>query len=61
MKIFLAGIMQGAHREAVLHEQLEHNWSVKFCSHEIYPDMAAFEAALADGRVRRRIREVLAT
>ena len=38
---------------------LEHNWSVKFCSHEIYPDGAAFEAALADGRVRQRIREVL--
>jgi hypothetical protein len=145
MKIFLAGIMQGSHREAVLHEQdyrsrlrqlmtlhwpeaevydpladhadsinyddvtgrevffrhnrmcrdvdvvlafvpqasmgtaiemweahqngraviaispLEHNWSVKFCSHEIYPDVDAFEAALADGRVRQRIGEVLAS
>lgn len=142
MKVFLAGIMQGSHREAVLHEQdyrarlkrllvshlpeaevydpledhgdsisyddhkgrdvffrhnrmcrevdlvlafvpeasmgtaiemweahqngrtviaispLEHNWSVKFCSHEIYPDWDAFEAALADGRVRQRVREV---
>ncbi len=142
MKIFLAGIMQGSHREPILHEQgyrtrikdllVEHipgvevydpladhgdsiaydddtgrevffghnrmcrevdavlafvpeasmgtaiemweahqngravlaisplaeNWSVKFCSHEIYPDMAAFETALAAGRVRQRIVEV---
>jgi hypothetical protein len=143
MKIFLAGIMQGSHREPVLHEQgyrtrikellVEHlpgvevydpladhgdsiayddetgrevffghnrmcrtvdavlafvpeasmgtaiemweahqngravlaispltdNWSVKFCSHEIYPDMEAFEAALAAGLVGQRIVEVL--
>ena len=143
MKIFLAGIMQGSHREAVLHEQdyrarlgrllathwpeaevydpladhgdsisyddhkgrevffrhnrmcrevdvvlafvpeasmgtaiemweahqngraviaispLAHNWSVKFCSHQIYPDVEAFEAALAAGGVHQRIRQVL--
>jgi hypothetical protein len=38
---------------------LDHNWSVKFCSHEIYPDMESFEAALISGRVRKRIAEVL--
>ncbi|NLF69754.1 MAG: hypothetical protein GX575_11955 [Candidatus Anammoximicrobium sp.] len=143
MKIFLAGIMQGSHREAVLHEQdyrirfkrllaahwpeaevydplenhgdsinyadhtgravflhhnrmcrevdalvafvpeasmgtaiemweayqhgravitispLKHNWAIKYCSHDIYPDVPTFEAALADGRVRQRICEVL--
>lgn len=46
-------------RAVIAISPLEHNWSVKFCSHEIYPDVAAFEAALADGRVRQRIREVL--
>jgi hypothetical protein len=39
---------------------LVHNWAVKFLSHALYPDLAAFEAALGDGRVAGRIREVLA-
>jgi hypothetical protein len=39
---------------------LEHNWAVKFCSHEIYSDLAAFETALAAGQVRQRIQEVIA-
>lgn len=38
---------------------LAHNWSVKFCSHEIYPNLETFEGALASGRVRERIAEVL--
>jgi len=38
---------------------LDHNWSVKFCSHEIYPDMESFEAALISGHVRKRVGEVL--
>lgn len=143
MKIFLAGIMQGSHREPVLHEQdyrsriaqlltqhipgvevydpladhgnsieyddvtgrevffrhnrmcrdvdavlafvpeasmgtaiemweahqhgrvviaispLEHNWAVRFCSHQVYPDMELFETALISGEVQRRIAEVL--
>lgn len=46
-------------RAVIAISPLERNWSVKFCSHEIYPDLPAFEAALADGRVRQRIREVL--
>jgi hypothetical protein len=45
-------------RAVIAISPLDHNWSVKFCSHEIYPDVAAFEAALADGRVRQLIREV---
>jgi hypothetical protein len=48
-------------RAVIAISPLEHNWSVKFCSHEIYPDLAAFEAALADGRVRQLICEVLAS
>jgi hypothetical protein len=34
---------------------LAHNWAIKFLSHAIYPDVAAFEKALADGDVRRLI------
>lgn len=45
-------------RAVIAISPLEHNWSIKFCSHEIYPDVAAFEAALADGRVQQLIREV---
>jgi hypothetical protein len=48
-------------RAVIAISPLEHNWSVKFCSHEIYPDVAAFEAALADGRVRQLICQVAAS
>lgn len=34
---------------------LVHNWTVKFCSHGVYPDVAAFEAALASGEIARII------
>ena len=34
---------------------LTHNWAVKFLSHAMYPDMAAFRAALASGEVRSTI------
>ena len=37
---------------------LEHNWAVKFLSHALYVDMPAFEAALENGEVADRIREV---
>ena len=40
---------------------LEHNWSVKFCSHQVYPNMESFEAALISGNVHRRIVEVLSS
>jgi hypothetical protein len=39
---------------------LIHNWTIKFCSHEVYPDLPSFEAALVSGRVRQRILEVIA-
>ena len=38
---------------------LKHNWAVKFLSHAIYADFAAFEAALHSGEVAKRIAEVL--
>ena len=47
-------------RAVIAISPLEHNWSVKFCSHEIYPDLDVFEAALVAGHVLERIREVLA-
>ena len=37
---------------------MEHNWAIKFLSHELYPDVEQFEAALKDGRLARRIDEV---
>jgi hypothetical protein len=38
---------------------LKHNWAVKFLSHELYEDFEAFEAAVRDGRLARRIGEML--
>ena len=40
---------------------LNRNWAVKFLSHEIYADFAAFQAAARDGRLARQIAEVLKT
>jgi len=37
---------------------LQHNWVVKFLSHELYPGIEAFQAALATGRLAQRIREI---
>jgi hypothetical protein len=37
-----------------------HNWAVRFLSHALYPDIEQFEAALADGRLARTIRQVRA-
>ena len=34
---------------------LRHNWAVRFLSHEVFADYEAFEAAVLDGRVARRI------
>jgi hypothetical protein len=48
-------------RAVIAISPLEHNWSVKFCSHAVYPDLAAFEADLRAGRVRQRVAEVLAS
>ena len=37
---------------------LEHNWAVKFLSHELYAGVDAFEAALESGRLAQRIAEI---
>ena len=37
---------------------MEHNWAVKFLSHELYPDVERFEAALESGQLARRIAEI---
>jgi hypothetical protein len=36
---------------------LRHNWAVKFLSHALYADLAAFEAALQSGEVTERIEQ----
>jgi hypothetical protein len=37
---------------------LDHNWVVRFCSHAVFPDLDAFAAELADGKVLARIEEL---
>ncbi|MFH1924453.1 MAG: hypothetical protein ABIP48_31765 [Planctomycetota bacterium] len=37
---------------------MEHNWAVKFLSHELYPDLPQFRAAVESGRLARRIAEI---
>ncbi len=37
---------------------MEHNWAVKFLSHELYADVEEFQAALESGRLARRIAEI---
>ena len=34
---------------------LDHNWAVRFCSHAVYPDLAAFADALRRGEVEETI------
>ena len=46
-------------RAVIAISPLEHNWSVRFCSHQVYPDLESFESALTSGDVHRRIVEVL--
>jgi hypothetical protein len=36
---------------------LAHNWTIRFCSHAVYPDIESFERALAEGQVARVIEE----
>ncbi len=48
------------HRAAVITiSPLKHNWAVKFLSHALYADLAAFELALQSGEIARRIDDVL--
>jgi hypothetical protein len=37
---------------------MEHNWAVKFLSHELYADVVELEAALRSGRLARRIADI---
>ena len=46
-------------RAVIAISPLAHNWTVKFCSHEIYPSLESFEAALVSGQLRERVAEVL--
>ncbi len=39
---------------------LDHNWAVRFCSHAVYRDLEAFEAALCRGEVRQTVEQTLA-
>ena len=47
-------------RAVIAISPLDRNWTVKYCSHAIYPDVDAFETALKSGEVQQRIAEVLA-
>ncbi len=46
-------------RAVITISPLAHNWAVLFLSHEVYADLTEFEAALASGRVARRVDEIL--
>lgn len=37
---------------------MEHNWAVKFLSHELYADVDELQAALESGRLARRIAKI---
>ena len=37
---------------------LAYNWTVRFCSHEVFPDDEAFEAAVRSGRLAARIHDL---
>jgi len=39
---------------------LSHNWAVRFCSHIHFPDIDAFETAMASGILEERIERLLA-
>jgi hypothetical protein len=45
-------------RTVVTISPLSHNWAVKFLSHELFADVADFEAALENGRLARRLAEL---
>ncbi len=34
---------------------LAHNWAIKFCSHEVFSDLASFETSLASGQLQSNI------
>jgi hypothetical protein len=45
-------------RTVVTISPLAHNWAVKFLSHVLYPDVEAFEAEVASGRLRERLNQL---
>jgi hypothetical protein len=49
-----------AGRAVITVSPLIHNWAVKFCSHAIYADWDAFEAAVRRGEVTQIIERTLA-
>jgi hypothetical protein len=38
---------------------MQHNWALKFLSHELYRDLEELEAALVSGRLAARLQEIL--
>jgi hypothetical protein len=46
-------------RAVVAISPLKHNWAVRFLTHELYADFDELEAALVDGRLARRLAELL--
>jgi hypothetical protein len=48
-------------RAVIAISPMKHNWAVKFLSHALYADVDEFEAALGDGRLAERLREVFAS
>lgn len=34
---------------------LKRNWAVKFCSHEVYPDIEALEVAMRTGQLQSKL------
>lgn len=38
-------------RTVITISPLAHNWTIRFCSHAVYPDETAFEQALASGEI----------
>mgnify|MGYP001827127584 CR=1 FL=1 len=49
-----------AGRVVIAISPLIHNWSVKFCSHAVYPDLASFEHSLRSGQLRQCIAQARA-
>lgn len=42
-------------KQVVAISPLHHNWTVKYCSHLLYPDVESFEADLASGKLRETL------
>jgi hypothetical protein len=39
---------------------LTHNWAIKYCSHAVFPDVAALQSELESGRLAEHIAKLLA-